>query len=87
MDYSKINIFLEKFKSTLFKKEDLYQDIIDSVFKEIGVVLSIDDIKIKGTDIKIKTSPTIKNEILIHKESILKNLSQKQPTNNFTTIS
>lgn len=86
MDYSQINSFLEKFKSTIFKKEDLYKDIIDSVFEDTGVSLSIKDIKIKNNEIKIKTSPIIKNEILIKKDNILKILLKKQPLNRFTNI-
>ncbi len=87
MDYSQINTFLEKFKLTLFKKEDLYKDIIDSVFDSIGVKLDVKDIKIIHNEIKIKTSPIIKNEILIHRDNILKILLEKQPKNRLTNIS
>lgn len=87
MDYSQINGFLEKFKKTLFKKENIYKDILDSILKETGVSLNIDDIKIKGTEIKIKSSPIIKNEILIHKNNILALLIEKQPDSRYTDIS
>lgn len=86
MDYSQINNFLEKFKNTLFKRENIYKDVIDSILKETGINLNVDDIKIKGTEVKIKSSPIIKNEILIHKSSILTLLKDKQPENRYTDI-
>lgn len=86
MDYSSISSFLEKFKNTLFKKETIYKDIISTISKEVGVVLNIDDIKILGTEIKIKGSPVVKNEILIRKNKILELLKNIQPNSIFTDI-
>jgi hypothetical protein len=86
MDYSQINIFLDKFKNTLFKKENILKEVSNTIFEEIGVDLGIDNIKIKNNEITIKTSPIIKNEILIHKESILNKINKKQQTTNFLDI-
>lgn len=86
MDYSSISSFLDKFKNTLLKKEDSYRIIIEIINKHTKILIDQKNIKIKGSLINIKTSPILKSEILINKESIIKDLSQQSPNLKFTDI-
>ncbi len=75
MDYNHINNFLDKFKNIFFKEEEVYKIIAMTITKHIASQINYQSIKIKGTSIYIKGSPVLKNEVLIHKEGILKDLS------------
>ncbi len=76
MDYNHIKDYLNKFKELLFSKEEVYRIISLVVEKNINIKIEQKFIKIRGNIIYIKTSPIVCNEILIHKEKILKDLSQ-----------
>ncbi len=74
MDTTHISELLGKIKKTLFKNEEVYQNISNIVSKHIGFPLEISSIKIKGTVIYVKESPLIKSEVFIHKDGILSDL-------------
>jgi hypothetical protein len=74
MDYNHIKNFLDKFKNILFEKEEKITLISLSVKKYTQIEIENKNIKIVGTSIHIKASPLVKNEILIKKEKILKEL-------------
>lgn len=76
MDYNHIKNYLDKFKEILFSKEEIYIIISNIIKKNISLQIEQKFIKIKGNIIHIKTSPLVKNEILIKKEKILKDLSE-----------
>lgn len=86
MDYSQISIFLDKLKQKFLQKEDLYIDIKNLIEEKLHIVLEIDNIKISNNKINIKTSPIVKNEILLNKKSILKKINTKY-NNRFIDIS
>ncbi len=86
MDYSHINTFFNKFKTLFFKEEEIYKLINITISKHIKSLVNPKDIRIKGTIIYIKSSPIIRNEILIHKEEILKDLKYLIIDRNFTNI-
>jgi len=75
MDYNHIKNFLDKFKNILFEKEEKLKIISSLVKKHTQVDLNERDIKINGTTIQLKTTPIARNEILMKKELILKDLS------------
>jgi len=75
MDYNHIKDYLEKFKNILFLKEEKNKTIIAIIKKNTGIEIGENFIKTQGGVIQIKASPIVKGEILIHKESILKDLS------------
>jgi parvulin-like peptidyl-prolyl isomerase len=76
MDYNHIKDYLSKFREILFSKEEVYKIIGDIIEKNTLIKIEQKFIKIKGNIIYIKASPVVCNEILIHKEKILKDLSQ-----------
>lgn len=76
MDYNHIKDYLSKFKEILFSKEEVYRIIGDIIEKNTLIKIEQKFIKIKGNIIYIKASPIAYSEILIHKEKILKDLSQ-----------
>lgn len=76
MDYNHIKDYLNKFKEILFSKEEVYKTIGEIIEKNTLIKIEQKFIKIRGNIIYIKTSPIAYSEILIHKEKILKDLSQ-----------
>lgn len=86
MDFNHIKEYLNKIKETLFLKEEIYRTISFVIEKNISFKIEQKFIKIKGNIIYIKTSPLIKNEILIKKEKILKDLFEINKTISFKEI-
>lgn len=76
MDYNHIKDYLNKFKEILFSKEEIYKIIGDIIEKNVSIKIEHKNILIRSNIIYIKTSPIVHNEILIHKEKILRDLSQ-----------
>jgi hypothetical protein len=85
-DYNHINGFLEKFKAIIFKDEKTAKIIAEIIEKYTNSPIEANKIKIKGTTININSSPIFKNEILIHKQKILSDLSNLLPDKNFKDI-
>lgn len=75
MDFNHINIFLDKFKKILFQKEVSLSLIADTITKHIGYSIDTKNIKTKGNIIYVQSSPMLRSEILIHKETILSDLN------------
>lgn len=86
MDYNHIKNYLDKVRDILFSKEETYNIISRVIESNISIKINIKSIQIRGADIYIKTTPITKNEILIHKGQILKDLSLMLPKNNFKDI-
>lgn len=86
MDYNHINSFLEKFKTILFKGEEVNKVIAEIIQKHTKFPIKINAIKIKGTTITIAGSPIFRNEILIHKQAILSDLATLLPDKNLKDI-
>lgn len=79
MDYNHITIFFEKFKKIIIQKKEIEDIIIKSISKSISFPIESNFIKINKGNVFIKTSPLLKNEILINKENILKNIKKELP--------
>lgn len=86
MEYNHIKNYLDKIRGILFSKEETNNIIVGVIGKNIFFKINTKDIKIQGASIYIKTTPIIKNEILIHKGQILEDLSLMLPKNNFKDI-
>ncbi len=86
MEYSHIKNYLDKVKGILFSKEETNSVIVSVIEKNISFKLDTKSLTIRGADIYIKTTPIIKNEVLIQKGQILKDLSFMLPKNNFKDI-
>lgn len=86
MDYSHISNFLERFKKVLFKKEELNKIVAQVISETISFPIEEKILKIKGVNIYVEASPILKNEILIHKEKILKKLKSLVTDYSFNDI-
>lgn len=86
MDYNHIKNFLEKFKTILFKKEEVIKIVAEVITKHLSYPIETKFIKINGSVICIQGSPILKNEILIHKQGILSDLSGMISSQKFTDI-
>lgn len=86
MDYNHIKNYLDKFKGILFSKEENYKIISNIIEKNILTKINTKFIQIKPPFIYIKASPLIRNEILIKKEKILKEMKEFSPESNFKDI-
>ena len=86
MEYNHILKFLEKFKKILFKKEEIYNIIIETIFKNTSIRIEINKIKIENTTIFVQVSPIILSEILINKDKILLDLKELIPNYKITNI-
>ncbi len=86
MDYSHITGFLDRFRKLISSSEIVNSCIAETLLKEIHIEIPTPRIKIKGTIIYVEGSPSLKNEIMVNKEGILKTLAIEIPHRNFTDI-
>ena len=86
MDYNHIKDYLGKFKEILFSGEEKSRIITSIIDRIISIKIENKNIQIKQPFIYIKASPLIRNEILIKKELILKEISTLLPESNFKDI-
>jgi parvulin-like peptidyl-prolyl isomerase len=86
MDYNHIKEYLNKFKEILFFKEENYRIISGIIERNTSIKIDNKFIQIKPPFIYIKASPLFRNEILIKKEKILKEILEVSPNSNFTDI-
>lgn len=69
-----IKDLLISFEKLLLSSEIKKQVIIDILQKNLNLLISKEDIKIKNNDLYLNIKPIYKNEILIKKDKILKEL-------------
>lgn len=86
MDYNHIKNYLEKFKEILFSKEEIYQIVSKTIENNIQFKIEIKNIQIKPPTIYIKSSPLVRNEIMIKKDKILKEIALISPQSNLKEI-
>jgi hypothetical protein len=79
MDYQHINSFFEKFKKIIFQKNQIKEIVIKNISEIISYQIKDNWIDIKKNEVNLKTSPLLKNEILIHKKEILEKINQELP--------
>ena len=77
MDYGHINTFLEKFKKIFKDKNDFKRVVVECLNKNLNFQIKESDILIKPPFVNIKGPPFIKNEILMKKEKILKEIKER----------
>lgn len=75
MDYNHIKNYLEKFRTILFSKEENLRIISKIIEKNTLVIIEVKNISIRGAVIYIKASPLVRNEIMINKSNILKDIA------------
>jgi cystathionine beta-lyase family protein involved in aluminum resistance len=89
-----IGTFFDKFKNAAGKEIALRQSVIDAINKNISAVadgsvdlrLNLKDIDIRNKIIRIRSSPALKNQIFIKKESILKSIRETNPQTIITDV-
>jgi len=79
MDYSHITLFFEKFKNIIFQKEQIKEIVIKIISETISYPIENNFIEIKKGQVFIKSSPLLKNEILIHKKEIFDRFKKELP--------
>lgn len=86
MDYNHIKNYLEKFKELLFSKEEIYQIVSSVIENNLHIKIETKNIKIKPPFLYIKASPLVRNEIMINKEKILKDILLISPQSNLKDL-
>jgi hypothetical protein len=86
MDYNHIKDYLGKFKEILFSSEEKSRVVSDVIDRVLSIKIENKNIQIKQPFIYIKVSPLVRNEILIKKELILKEILTLLPESNFKDI-
>jgi hypothetical protein len=81
MDYNHINSFFDKFKKVIYQKEEIKKIIKDIISKNISFEIENNFFNYKNGVIYLKCSPVIKNEIMIHKDKILRELRNELKEN------
>lgn len=75
-----IGNFLEKFKN-IAAPDKFVKDVLIIVIKDaVGVEVEKDDISVRNGTIFLSIDPVIKNEIILKKNEIMKNLTKKLST-------
>jgi hypothetical protein len=74
MEYNQINGFFDKFKKIIYQKQEVKKIITEVVSKNISFDLSDDFFVYKNGIINLRCSHVVRNEILMRKEKILKEL-------------
>ncbi len=75
MEYKKISSFLEAFKQALSSGRKNKEVIIQTIFKEAGLLVKDTDISFSGATIHIRASGAQKSEIFLRKKEILAGLA------------
>jgi hypothetical protein len=86
MDYNHITSFFDRVKKILSEGEGANILIAEIITKQICFPVDTKMIKTKGGYIYVQGSPMLRNEILIHKEEILKEISESIPGRHFKDI-
>lgn len=86
MDFNHIKTYLDKFKNIILSKEEIYKTISRIIEENIHIKVENKNIQIKTPFIYIKASPIVRNEIMINKEKILKEINQLSPQSNLKDI-
>ena len=86
MDYNHITQFFDKFKRMLSEGEMGRSVIVSTISKNTSIQIQSESIKVKGSVIYISGSPMLRNEVLMRKEKILKELLEAIPHKRFTDI-
>jgi len=86
MDYNHIKNYLDKFKNILSLKEEKDSLVVGVIEHVLKIKILSKDIQIKPPFIYIKASPLVRNEILMNKEIILKEILALSSGSNFKDI-
>jgi len=86
MDYNHIKNYLDKFKNLISTKDEIYQIVEGVIENNISFKVERKFIQIKAPIIYIKSSPMVRNEIMMKKEKILEDIRKLSPTSNIKDI-
>ena len=86
MDYNHIKNYLDKFKNLISTKDEIYQIVEGVIENNISFKVERKFIQIKAPFIYIKSSPMVRNEIMMKKEKILEDIRKLSPTSNIKDI-
>lgn len=86
MDYNNISSFFDKFKKIIYQKQETKKIIKEVVSKNISFNLEEGFFVYKNGIIFLNCSPVIRNEIIMRKEKILKELREQLVSCNILDI-
>lgn len=72
-----IDDFLNKFKVIVDREESKKEIILKIINKKTGKNINLDNLSIKNNTLFIKTNPYLKSEIILNKESIIKDIKKE----------
>lgn len=72
-----IDDFLNKFKVIIDREESKKEIILKIINKKTGKGINLDNLSIKNNTLFIKTNPYLKSEIILNKESIIKDIKKE----------
>lgn len=77
MDYNNINGFFDKFKKIIYQKQETKKIIKEVISKNISFDLDDNFFVYKNGILFLNCSPVVRNEIIMRKEKILKDLKDQ----------
>ena len=86
MDYNHIKNYLEKFKNILFTKDEIYQVVLSVIENNISFKIERKFIQLKTPILYVKSSPMVRNEIMMKKDKILSDINKILPDSNIKDI-
>lgn len=72
-----IDDFLNKFKVIIDREESKKEIILKIINKKTGKGINLYNLSIKNNTLFIKTNPYLKSEIILNKESIIKDIKKE----------
>lgn len=86
MDIRHIASFLKRFKNITPPERDLKKALKTTLQEELQIEVLGSSIEIRNKIIYVHISPTVKSEIFLHKDKILKTFHKKLSNNSITDI-
>ena len=81
-----IGNFFDKFKNAASEEIALRRMVITAVYKHVPVELNLKNITVRNKIVRIDGNSSLKNQIFIKKESILKSIQESNPNVIITDI-
>jgi len=79
VDWKEIKTLLQKTSRHLNKNSALKQAAVRAVEQELKISLPEEALTVKGKTIVVKGHPALKQELVLHKAKILKNIQRGHP--------
>jgi hypothetical protein len=75
MEWKNLASYLSKFKNISPPGDTIKKELVSILENKLNINIEKKDISIKNNTIILKTNPTIKNEVFLHKTNVLQELN------------